>query len=273
MPHIGRKPAGGPPRINWHHPHAQGLVLYVVFWEGGGLTTYDLVSGKPGTLTSSPTWSRDRQGNGGYAMTFANGSSNYVDFGTTAPSLNMDVPGSMGVCCSVYYPTKPNFSNFILGSKGSQWTLDVEGPSNTGRFYINGGGSGALWAMGRTMIDGDRLTIGGSWNFGTTTGYVASEGRVYSSSSAPFASIPSSATSTRIAISGSGTSGLTGDIGFMALWNRAVPEQVMTEFQRRPYACIKGFTPAIFGSPGAAPPASNIWMLFTEFPTLGYVEG
>lgn len=246
--------------------------MYVLFWEQAGLTAFDLVSGKPGTLTNSPTWGRDRQGNGGYSMTFANASTTYLDFGTTAPSLDMNATGSMGVCASVYYPTKPNFTNFVVGSKGSQWALDVEGPSNTARFYVNNGGSGALWASGVSVADFDHNVIGGSWNLPNTTGYVAVNGRAFTPTSAPFATIPTSSTSTRIGINGSGSGGLTGDVGFLALWNRAVSPEVMVEFQRRPYSCIKGFTPAIFGSPAAAA-ASNIWMLFTEFPTLGYVEG
>lgn len=237
MPFLGTKPAGHIPRLNRSHPHAQGLTAFYVFHEGGGNVVTDLVSGKTGTFVNSPTWVADRHGQGGYALNFVAASNQYVDLGTPT-ELDMNATGAMAVCASYYTPTKPNFTNFVIASKGSQWTLDVEGPSSSGRLYVNNGGAGGLWSEGRSALDGDTRVIGGSFRTSDGFGYIAGNGKLASSSTAPFAQLPSSATTTRIGVNGSGTAGFGGHIGFVAIWNRFVSSTLMEDFQRDPFASV-----------------------------------
>ena len=237
MAYVGFKPTWRS-RVNYGHLHAQGMVAYYVFDGGGGLTVYDAFSGRTGTLTNGPTWGPNTsgRGNGGYGINFTSASSQYLDLGTP-PSLDF-AGGSMSIAASVYYPTKPNFSNFMVANKGSQWALDVEGPSNRFRFYINGGGSGALWAEGITTNDRDQIVGGGSWDLPSTIGYVVGEGKGVVSSSAPFASIPSSSSVVRIGSTSAGGSYWNGAINWIAFWNKSIPSGVMQDFQRNPMACL-----------------------------------
>lgn len=238
MPYVGRKPSGSLPRIDRSHPFAQGMVAFFVFHEGGGTTVSNLVSGLTGSFVNGPTWVPDRNPNGGYAINMVAASTQYIDLGND-PSLDMNASGSMAVCASYYHPTKPNFTNFVVASKGSQWTLDVEGPSNSGRFYINNGSGGGLFAEGRAVQDGDNRVIGGAWNGATTFGYVAGEGNVASSGTAIFASLPSTATSTKIGLGGGGGGAFNGHINWVAIWNRYVSPEIMSAFQRDPFAFCK----------------------------------
>lgn len=252
---TGVKPSGVRPRINYGHPHAQGMAAFYLFDAGGGLTVYDAFSGRTGTLNNGPTWLASSAGNGSNGLNFSSASSQYVDLGT--PSGLDFAGGSMSVAASVYYPTRPNFSNFIIYNKGSQAAFDVEGPSNRFRFYVNNGGSGALWSEGATATNGDRVTGGGAWNIVNTTGYAVGEGKTVVTSSAPFGSMPSSSSNVRIGSTSAGGSYFNGAINWVAVWGKAISSDVMIDFQRNPFACL---VPSITRFPfigASAPPGTS----------------
>lgn len=260
MPYIGRKPAGSPPRINRSHIHAQGMVAFYVFHEGGGSTVTDLVYGRTGTFTNSPTWNTSTAGNAannGHSVNFASASSQYIDLGSPA-ILDLNVTGAMSVAASYKMTTVPNFTNGIIGSNGAQWTLDVEGPSYGPRLYINNGGGGALVAESRAPVAGEWRVAGGGFA-NALSGYLATEGKIVTSVSIPFGTIPTSATTTRLGISGSGSGAFNGNLGWFALWNRYLPQEVMCDFQKDPFACLIRRTPRIvFSAPSGTPPATTI---------------
>lgn len=258
MPYIGRKPAGSPPRINRSHIHAQGMVAFYVFHEGGGSTVTDLVYGRTGTFTNSPTWNTSTAGNAannGHSINFASASSQYIDLGSPA-ILDLNVTGAMSVAASYKMTTVPNFTNGIIGSNGAQWTLDVEGPSNGPRLYINNGGGGALVAESRAPVAGEWRVAGGGFA-NALSGYLATEGKIVTSVSIPFGTIPTSATTTRLGISGSGSGAFNGNLGWFALWNRYLPQEVMCDFQKHPFACLIPRTPRVVFSVSSAPPATS----------------
>lgn len=238
MPYQGIKPAGVVPRLNRSHPHARGLVAFYVFHEGGGLTVTDIVSGLTGTLTSGPTWVGNPGPGGGYGVKLASASSQYIDLGQPT-ILDFNLSSEMAVAASYQLTTVPFFVQAQLAGKGSQWALDLDGPNNGARFYVNNGGAGGLWAESRAMSIGENRTAGGSFSANQQIGYGCWEGVATTVTSVPYATLPSAAVSTRFGITSGGGSPLNGVLNWVALWNRYVPPGVMAEFQRDPFACLR----------------------------------
>lgn len=256
MPYQGIKPAGRVPRLNRSHPHARGLAAFYVFHEGGGLTVTDLVSGIQGTLTSGPTWTPSRAPGGGYGVDFTAASTQYIDLGQPAP-LDFSVGGDISVAASYYLKTVPNFTNFFIGNRGSQWALDVEGPSTGARFYTNNGSGGGFFSESRAPVAGDTRVIGGAVSVNQQIGYLCVEGIAPSASSVPFVQVPSAATPTRIGCGSTGSGAHNGHINWIALWNRYLPPGLMADFQRDPFACLR--TPRrVFYAPPAASGGTTI---------------
>jgi len=250
MPYTGIKPAGRVPRLNRSHPHARGLAAFYVFHEGGGLTVTDLVSGIQGTLTSGPLWTPSRAPGGGYGVDFTAASTQYIDLGQPAP-LDFSVGGDVSVAASYYLKSVPNYTNFFLGNRGSQWALDVEGPSTGARFYTNNGSGGGFFSESRAPVAGDVRVIGGAVSVNQQLGYLCVEGVAPSASSIPFVQVPSSASAVRIGCGSTGSGALNGHVNWIALWSRYLPPGLMAEFQRDPFASLR--TPRrVFYSPPAA---------------------
>ncbi len=255
MPYIGSKPIGRP-RLNRAHPHAVGMVAFYLFSEGGGGTVTDLVTGSRGTLTSGPTWGVNPGSGGGASINFASASSQYIDLGQPA-LLNFNATSAMGVAASYRLPaTTPNFTNYILASNGSEWALDVEGPSTGARFYTNNGSGGGFWTEGRAPVVGDNRVAGGSVNVvsGAQAGYLMCEAVPIGFSNPAFASLPTTAVSTQIGMGAGGSGPLNGGLNWVALWNRYIPPDLMASFQRDPFACLRPGPPMFAFAPQAAPP-------------------
>ena len=100
-------------------PAATGMVAGYAFSEGSGTTTADASgSGLTGTLVGSPTWVAGRNGTG---LSF-NGSSTYVDLGTSAA---LGFTGSMTLSAWVYETANVGDDGQIVAKSdgGSGWQL------------------------------------------------------------------------------------------------------------------------------------------------------
>jgi len=246
-------------QIDWSHPFAEGLVALWVFDEGTGAPV-DVVSHTSAT-GNNMTWGAAP---GGRVLT-GDGSSKYVNLGSSTSWLN--IAGQLTLIC---------YGN-PAGSGSQQNLIDIHNHSATAGYallaaftgnndlslYLGTSSTSNTLTSNSNMVDGTYHVFGASWN-GTTNANGVSFYRDGGPQGTATSANLLSAWSGQAALGARNDGGarwLSGSLGWVAIWNVALPAAIHAVIGSSANAIYQLFRPqrSIMWSFAAARGASNYW--------------